>query len=72
MRQRAASTPGRTRVDALLRARKIPLAPTSRLAFVVLIAILALAAALAVTSHVIYDRNENRLLNFVSRSSGSC
>jgi serine phosphatase RsbU (regulator of sigma subunit) len=62
--------PGRSRVDALLRARKIPLAPTSRLAFVVLIAILALAAALAVTSRVIYDRNENRLLELRVKELG--
>jgi serine phosphatase RsbU (regulator of sigma subunit) len=61
---------GRTRVDALLRARRIPLAPTSRLAFVVLIAILALAAALAVASRIIYDRNENRLLDLRVKELG--
>jgi serine phosphatase RsbU (regulator of sigma subunit) len=57
-------------VDAVLASGRASFAPTSRLAVVVLVAMLAIAAALAIASHVIYDRNENRLLDLRVKELG--
>lgn len=62
--------PRSTSVDAVLRARDRSLAPKSRLAVAVFIVILGVAAVLAVTSHEIYDHNEDRLLNLRVRELG--
>ena len=64
------SDPGKTRAEDVLGARGVSLTPGSRLAFVVLILLLAVTAAFAITAHIIYDRNETRLLELRAKELG--